>query len=310
MKGLQLSNILGISCIYLFLLSYSLGSGLFFGLPFAFFKAQHAIFVMITIILFYRIRLPFEFNGAFEIKLLRKNRLIDFCQSLQPWYSVHTSHLDYSKNKKYMFVCSPHGMFPISWLFFIFQLANIGIYPLALMADVIFRLPYTREVSCLLGGVNASWKSVKIAAQNKRSLILIPGSTREMKYSRKFKDTIILVRRTGFIKAALEYGYSLVPVLGVGVDELYRPYVFEWEWYKRMFGHYLFFALGKYEILYPKRTEIHNIIGRPIDVIQNENPSERDVQMLSDEFYQGLENALESYNVTNKKNIKLLYVNH
>ena len=206
-----------------------------------------------------------------------------------------------------MFICCPHGMFPISWLFFLSNLANINLNPLALVADIVFRLPYMREFTLLIGGINASWKSVKNASEKGRSLLIIPGSTREMKYSRKSKDTIIVVKRTGFIKAAFEYGYSLIPVIGVGVDDLYQPYVFEWEWYKRLFGHYIFITMGEYELFYPKKTTVHHIVGEPITVVQDLKPSEEAISELSIKFYQGLEAALEIYNEKYKKSIKLEY---
>ncbi|KAI6650702.1 Diacylglycerol o-acyltransferase [Oopsacas minuta] len=306
MKHLQISNILGSCCIYIIILAYYLGSSVFILLPFALFDVRYAFLTTIAILLFYRIRFPFEYNGAFEIQFLRRNRFVDFIQKQQSWYNIHTSKLDI--NKKYMFIGCPHGMLPISWFFFVLHLASVGIYPRPLLGDIIFRLPYVREFSFIFGGANASWKSVKIAADNERSLIILAGSAEEMKYSGKFKDKVIVVKRTGFIKAALQYGYSLVPVMGVGVDDLYHPYVLQWEWFKRMLGYYLFIAIGKFDIIYPRSTEVYNIIGKPIDVVVNTKPSKREIQDLSDLFYQKLENCLEYYNQTNNKNIKLEYI--
>ena len=305
MKRLQLSTIVSSCCIYFIILTYYLGSGIFILLLFAVFEVRYAILGTIAILLFYRIRFPFEFSGAFELRCLRKNIFTDIMQKQQPWHTVYTTELDV--NTRYMFVCSPHGMLPISWFFFLFHLARIGFHPLPMMGDIVFRLPYVREFTLLFGGVNANWKSVELASKNDRNLLVIPGAAREMKYSGKSKDTITVVKRTGFIKAALEYGYSLVPVMGVGVDDLYQPYVFEWEWYKRMFGHYLFIAMGRFDIIYPRKAEVYNIVGKPMYVAINKDPSKEEIQELSDQFYEELESTLLYYNRTNNKSIKLEY---
>ena len=290
----QSLNIIHIFLLNAIIMCYMFSGSLVLFLPFVYLKFHYAVLAMIVILLAYRIRIPIEYNGALSINWMRSNKLLCIAKSAQPWETSFMERLD--KNEMLMFVGYPHGLLPTSWIFFMSDLAKHNLFPRALGGDIIMRIPCLRELALLFGTVNASWKSTKIASEQKKSLFLLPGSAREMKYNNSRDKSVYIIKRTGFIKAALQYGYTLVPVVGVGVTDLYSALLIPSEWCNKVFRVYPFLPFGKYGFCYPRSAPVHNIIGRPIKVEMNTCYTEEDVAELSDRFYEGLQGALNHYN--------------
>ena len=299
-------NNLGRFVLYIIIVWYVFSGGIVLALLYVYLKFLYAFLAMVAIMLLYRIRLPIEYNGALNIKCMRNNRLIRFAKSTEPWETVFMEKLD--EKEKYLIVGYPHGMLPVTWLYFLSDLARHNINPRTLVADIIMRIPCCREITMLVGGVNATWKSIRIASEQNKSLFVLPGSISEMKYNDKKEKSVFVIKRKGFIKAALQYGYTLVPVVGVGVTDLYSALLIPSEWFKKVFGIYPFLPFGKYEFCYPRSAPVHNIIGRPIKVEMNTCYTEEHVAELSDRFYEGLQGALNHYNSVHSESYCLKFV--
>ncbi|KAI6650206.1 2-acylglycerol O-acyltransferase 1-like isoform X2 [Oopsacas minuta] len=281
--------------LYVTIVWYEFTGAILLTTLFIYFKFHYALLALIAILLLYRIRLPFEYNGALYLKWMRKNSWLRLVNNAEPWETIFMEKLD--ATEMYMIVGYPHGMLPISWLLFLFDLAKHNIFPRAFVADIVMRIPGCREITLLLGGVNASWKSIKKACEQGQSMFVLPGSITEMKYNDKKADKhIYVIKRKGFLKASLQYGYTIVPVVGVGVTDLYSALIIPSEWFKRLFGIYPFVPFGEYEVCFPRTVPIHNIIGKPIKVEKNVLYTEDDVTKLSDKYYSGLQDALDHYN--------------
>ncbi|KAI6646418.1 2-acylglycerol O-acyltransferase 1 [Oopsacas minuta] len=298
---------LGRFILYISIVWFEFTGAMLLFMLFLCFKFQYALLVLIAIMLVYRIRLPIEYNGALNIKWMRNNIWLRFVKNAENWETISMEKLDGSE--MYMIVGYPHGMLPVSWLLFLSDLAKQNIFPRSLAADIIMRVPGCREIMLLLGGVNASWKSIKKACEQGKSLFVLPGSISEMKYNdnklNKSEKSVCVIKRKGFIKAALQYGYTLVPVVGVGVTDLYSALLIPSEWFKKIFGIYPFVPFGEYEVCFPRTVPVHNIIGKHIQVEKNPLYTEDDVAELSGKFYNGLQEALDHYNCMYSDNYTL-----
>ena len=297
------------SLLYFIVVSYMFSAFIVLLMPYVYFKFHYAFLVMAAILLIYRIRIPIEYNGALTIDWTRSNKFLRFAKSAEPWETSFMEKLN-DKNEMYFFVGYPHGTLPTAWIFFLSDLAKDNLFPRSLAADIIMRIPCCRELALIFGAVNASWKSIKIASEQKKSLFVLPGSGREMKYNNytSTDKTVYVIKRKGFIKAALQYGYTLVPVVGVGVTDLYSALLIPSEWFKKVFGIYPFLPFGKYEVCYPRTAPVHNIIGKPIKVEMNASYTEEDVAELSDKYYGGLQEALDHYNTKHSESYTLNFV--
>jgi len=116
-------------------------------------------------------------------------------------------------------------------------------HPVGLMASVIFRLPVSRTISLWSGALNACDSTIDLVLSGtqpvtaavsgeaqytsrlKRSVALVPGGISEMllqSRSRTRAGIVPVIKRKGFIRAALRHGTPIVPCFGFGVNEMYH----------------------------------------------------------------------------------------
>ena len=130
----------------------------------------------------------------------------------------------FSKAKNYLLVYHPHSIFGIA-----FNVMTMGFYekfgtiPLFTGADVIFKLPIVRRMLAWWGGTPVSGAAMKknlVRPHPYNALTLWPGGVQEMFYGLD-QEQIILSKRKGFAKIALQTGASLVPVYTFGANEVW-----------------------------------------------------------------------------------------
>lgn len=139
---------------------------------------------------------------------------------------IKTADLDASR--PYIFVHHPHGILAFSaWLAFGTEALGFstlfpGIDNRVVTLNINFHAPFLREY-LLAHGVCSVAKSSLIKLLNLgKSVTLVVGGGSESLLSSPGKYELVLDRRKGFVKVALETGASLVPVIGFGETETYR----------------------------------------------------------------------------------------
>lgn len=133
--------------------------------------------------------------------------------------------LDAAKN--YIFVHYPHGIFPVGpFASFVngYQklFPNHRVFTTAL--GIQFWVPVIRELWLSIGAVNVSGPSVKYLLKKPKGgniVSILVGGGEESKYSRPGKYKIILEKRKGFVKVALQHGTPLVPVITFGDTDVF-----------------------------------------------------------------------------------------
>ncbi len=104
---------------------------------------------------------------------------------------------------------------------------------------------------------------------------------------------VVLRRRKGFVRLALQTGASLVPVFSFGENEVYNGMVIPHHWFLRRiqnkFKDMLSFALPiiwgrgifNYNVgLMPHRRAIFTVVGQPIEVTRVDEPSSEQIDEL------------------------------
>jgi 2-acylglycerol O-acyltransferase 2 len=198
-------------------------------------------------------------------------------------FKVRESNLE---EGKYIFMWHPHGVFPSSIYFHTqTQLTN---WPKHLPSKgVVFSnlqwLPFTTEIFQESNMVPSDYHPMKKTLETS-SISLFPGGMREMLY----EDTVILEKRRGIFKLALETGTPLVPVLSKGeaelckamelpecIQELMKPLdacipIPTWKSFMKIMGI----------TQNPLKDPVYTVIGEPIEVQKIEEPSEQDIGYL------------------------------
>lgn len=217
---------------------------------------------------------------------------------------IKTTDLD--PNKNYIFGISPHGVMSFS-AFCNFATEGTkfsekfpGITPHLLTLNAQFSAPLMRELFMQSGACAASEKSLKWILNNKRpckskgqACGLIIGGAAESLEAHPGRYTLVLKKRKGFIKIALETGASLVPVFCFGENDLYQALEnpkdsflrqFQ-ELFKRFvkFGLPIFWGRGIFNYSFgyvPFRKPTFTVIGKPIEVKKTFAPSQEKIDEL------------------------------
>lgn len=137
---------------------------------------------------------------------------------------------------------------------------------------------------------------------------MIVGGAQEALYARPGNHRLVLNKRKGFVRVAIQTGASLVPVFSFGeIDIFDQPSNEPGSWIrsfqdfvKRWTGvaPALFYARGFSERsfgLIPYRRAITTVIGEPISVTQNASPSQEQIDQLHAEFVEKIYKLFEDH---------------
>lgn len=243
-----------------------------------------------------------------------------------PWMTL-------DKKKNYLFCCYPHGMlctgpfmaFGTNYGGFDQFFPNHKTHIITL--DQHFSMPFFRELALGLGGCKATAKSISHILNKEEGgnvAILMVGGATEAFYCKPGVYKIIYDKRKGFIKIAIRTGAPLVPVISFGetdlFDQLENPegslLRSVQEWLKKYIGLAPAIPVGRGFFQYtfgmiPKRKPVHTIVGQPMEVEKNANPTQEQIDTLHEKFKQHLINLFEEqkYNyVQNPEQTKLEFI--
>jgi 1-acyl-sn-glycerol-3-phosphate acyltransferase len=218
-----------------------------------------------------------------------------FIWRLFKWYFGLRVVAPYGKldaKKQYIIGAHPHGFLPFGTMVNLLStvsdvdgIALNGVQIRTLAASFCFYIPLYRDL--ILGGgvIDAARYNAKRALGNGLSIALVPGGATEALYAGT--NTLVLRKRTGFIRLALESGASLVPVYSFGETDTYRqlasvfPFVSKVQAkFQRIFG----LSLPIVTNLFPRRCQITTVFGKPIPVKKVDSPSDAEVAALLETY--------------------------
>jgi 1-acyl-sn-glycerol-3-phosphate acyltransferase len=96
-----------------------------------------------------------------------------------------------------------------------------GIFPRGLADRIHYKLPLWKEVITNGGGVLGSREMCRALMQSGESIMVFPGGAREVFKGRARNYQLLWKNRLGFVRMAVENGYSITPFCSVGADEVF-----------------------------------------------------------------------------------------
>eukprot|EP00096_Caligus_rogercresseyi_P004448 TRINITY_DN18712_c0_g1_i1.p1 TRINITY_DN18712_c0_g1~~TRINITY_DN18712_c0_g1_i1.p1 ORF type:complete len:355 (+),score=38.84 TRINITY_DN18712_c0_g1_i1:76-1140(+) len=269
------------------------------------------------------------FNGGRDTRgrlcqYVRNWRVWKYFKDYFPHKIIKTADLDPTKG--YLVGSHPHG-FMASGAFAAFSSNDPeleALYPKmksrVIATSGVFMIPFIRELILSFGSISCLKNSMEIALKKGKGLmnVLIVGGALEAMDLRHDANSLklYLKNRKGFIKMAIRTGSDLIPTFTFGENKLYHQ--FEHPTLKRVqlaferfsgFVPLIFNGRGIFQYSFgflPVRTPLHVVIGRPIPLKLDPEPTREAVQEVHRIYIKELKELYEKYNpIYGDPNVKL-----
>ncbi|XP_030055904.1 2-acylglycerol O-acyltransferase 2 [Microcaecilia unicolor] len=269
-------------------------------------------------------------TGGRQCKLLRRSVVWRYMRDYFPISIVKTADLDPRQN--YVLGFHPHGVL-IAGAFVNFCTEATGFHslypgmtPYLLMLPIWFRAPFFRDYIMCGGLIPSDRESAAYPLKREgggNAVVIAVGGAQESLDARPGTFTLLLKNRKGFVKLAIEHGASLVPVFSFGENELFdqvdNP---KGSWLRRTQERLqkimgialpLFHARGiiQYSFgLLPYRKPVFTVVGKPIKVERNDNPTQGEIDRLHKIYIEELSSLFEAhktrYNIPADKHLEFI----
>ncbi|AAS51366.1 ACR140Cp [Eremothecium gossypii ATCC 10895] len=171
-----------------------------------------------------------------------------------------------------------------------------------------FQIPIYRDYLLGLGCTSVARKNVLKVLEQNYSVCIVVGGAQEALLSRVGSTELVLNKRKGFIKLALETGnVNLVPIYAFGETDCFNvldtgneSYLRKFQlWIKKTYGFTIpfFFARGVFNYDFgflPFRNPINVVVGKPVYVDKRRtNPTMEEIDHYHDLYVQELRNVFD-----------------
>ncbi|XP_043579948.1 diacylglycerol O-acyltransferase 2-like isoform X2 [Bombus pyrosoma] len=280
---------------------------------------------MRNFVLLYFVWMYYDWN-KFDIGIIRQifHRFLRNCAwhryfcNYFPIKLVKTTDLD--PNKLYLFCNFPHGIIP-SGVYGAFGTDIIGCRELfpglefrVVILDQLFKSPLFRDYFRAICALGSSAECIKQQLSTRpsppytgKATVLIPGGAAEAFECKPGTYRILIKRRKGFVKLALQYGNPLVPVCSFGETDIYDQLTWPDGSYMKRLQEFIHKKTGIAPVLLvgrgffqytfgliPRRKPVTVVVGSPMELPKIEEPTREQVEEYHEKFVKHLVNFFEN----------------
>ncbi|KAJ2673895.1 diacylglycerol O-acyltransferase 1 [Coemansia sp. RSA 1085] len=216
--------------------------------------------------------------------------------------------------KKYVFGSHPHGV-----IAYVSQLiagsTGLGIeshFPGLVVRGVTmpaaFAVPFFRDYVLAMGCLSCDRSSIRRILSDRhhrlhQSLLVVVGGAEESMQAHDGSANLVLLKRRGFIREAIRAGCDLVPIYNFNENSIYklvdnRPgsWIHRFEMaVKSLFGFTILIFHGRNIFFTPYRVQLVSVVGTPIPVQRNWDPSESEISHYHQLYVEELSRLYRKY---------------
>lgn len=201
-----------------------------------------------------------------------------------------------------VFGVEPHGVLPLGFCAFFKGYSGFeGHKVMGCVTGIVFKVPLMKHAFCWSTAGSVDKKVMTRVMEKKFSPVICPGGVAECIYLANKKECVLyLKQRAGFVKMAMRFGYPVIPVFTFGLHDLFDFYVPKSTFLQRLgrkIGFLPMFFTGLFGLpLGPgKACDLVNVIGKPISIPCNPNPTDEDVKKYHALYIEEMERIYNSY---------------
>jgi len=171
---------------------------------------------------------------------------------------------------------------------------HTGRYPRALADRNFFRFPFVRSLMKEVGALAGEPKRAQELLEDGEPVVVYPGGVDDSFKTADQRNRLQWGTRAGFAKVAMRAQVPILPVAGLGIDDMYKIVGREHFLGRALFGskrYDLPIALGAYGTPVPKRTPQHFVVMPPIDT-SGDPENAADVECVRAATYDAIDSRL------------------
>jgi 2-acylglycerol O-acyltransferase 2 len=209
-----------------------------------------------------------------------------------------------SDEKRYIFFEFPHAVFPMGQTLSASILRDItpGKKVCGSGANVVFAFPVLRQIIAALGIRKATKEEFQRTFEQKHYAAVFPGGIAEMFLVDRHNhetESIYFRNRLNTVKLAIQQGANIIPVFFFGNTNMFDVIgnkQGDKGWLaslSRKLKMSIMFFYGKFYVTVPYRTPLKMVSGEIIEIIQNDNPEEKEIKETMEKVMKALYDIYE-----------------
>lgn len=217
-----------------------------------------------------------------------------------------TGALDDIKKEGTLFGFHPHGISCIGFGWngcFSKKFRELAGLETRFLVDKVLRSdnPFLKVICDLHGGIDVLNKTtIQENMEMNRNIAFVPGGFQDATIASFGKERTSLLKRTGFIKYALEHGYSVTPIYTFGESQSYYTFSSLLDirlWLNQEIGipAALSFGFTLLPVLPRTSPRILTVVGKPVEMPKLEDPTYEDVQKYHAVYCQALSELFDEH---------------
>jgi 1-acyl-sn-glycerol-3-phosphate acyltransferase len=197
-------------------------------------------------------------------------------------------------------IVSNHALFALdSVVLGALLIEHVQRFPRFLADRALWKIPGLRGVIRAIGGLPGDPRSADVLLRNGELVVVYPGGVDDSLKHNSQHHRLMWKNRVGFARVAMTARVPIIPVVGLGIDDMYRVIAREHYLGRRIFGserYDLPLPMGALGTILPRRAPQHYEVLPPIDT-SGDPSSEADIEKVRAATYHALETRLRQYRI-------------